>query len=154
MEYRINQISIPVHENVTEAVLIKKAAHKLNIDYKNIESLKIFRRSVDSRKKNDIRYIFTVDVKVNKAKVRTDRDVEIKNEKQYSFPFGCPDGELDRPVIVGFGPAGMFCAYMLARNGFKPIILERGSKVDERTESVEKFWNKSVLDSESNVQFG
>ena len=154
MEYRINQISIPVHENVTEAVLIKKAAHKLNIDYKNIESLKIFRRSVDSRKKNDIRYIFTVDVKVNKAKVRTDRDVEIKNEKQYSFPFGCPDRELDRPVIVGFGPAGMFCAYMLARNGFKPIVLERGSKVDERTESVEKFWNKGVLDSESNVQFG
>ena len=81
-------------------------------------------------------------------------NVVLNTEKPYRFPEHGQEPLCHRPVIVGFGPAGMFCGLMLARAGFSPLILERGEDVDSRTQKVEAFWRGGELNPESNVQFG
>lgn len=154
---RINQIKVSAFCNSEECeeIIYKKVASKLNIAVDRIDDLRIVRRSLDARKKNDINYVYCVDVSVkgeNKLKIR-DKDINRIEIKEYEFEYS-NWGVKSRPIIVGFGPAGMFCAYMLAKAGFKPIVYERGKNVEDRTADVEEFWKTGILKPESNVQFG
>lgn len=126
--------------------------------YEELIDFTIFKKSIDARKKDDIFYVYTVDVEVNdEEKVLSkfsSKSITITPDMSYQ---GVPSGNEDmteRPVIIGMGPAGLFAGLMLAKNGYKPIILERGDDVETRTAKINNFWNKGLLDSESNVQFG
>ncbi|MCR5799542.1 MAG: FAD-dependent oxidoreductase [Lachnospiraceae bacterium] len=151
--YRINQIKISAFcENVPEALasaISKKYKTKVKAD-----SLTIIRRSLDARDKNDIKYVYSVDINISKGGLKyKDNNVTEEKNTEYVFPYKNKGGNFKRPVIVGFGPAGMFCAYMLAKAGFRPIVLERGKRVEERKKDVENFFKNNIL-LPSNVQFG
>lgn len=141
---------------------IKKAVMaELGIKETSIKNIMIRRKSLDARKKDDIHYIYTVDVELaegdkiikNIKKRKGGADISLSPYKKYELPEGeIKEGK--RPVVAGFGPAGMFAALVLAEKGMCPIVIERGKDVDSRTEDVEKFWNGGKFDPESNVQFG
>lgn len=156
---RINQLKLPVDHGKQD--LEKKAAKLLKIPQDKIRKLTIRRQSIDARKKGELLYIYSVDVQIEGNEVSAVKRAKSPNilnvqEKIYQFPE--PEAEAkhlpDRPVIIGFGPAGLFCGLMLARAGFRPVILERGADVDTRTEDVRRFWETGLLNPESNVQFG
>ncbi len=156
---RINQLKLPVDHGKQD--LEKKAAKLLKISQDKIRKLTIRRQSIDARKKGELLYIYAVDVQIEGNEVSAVKRAKSPNilnvqEKIYQFPE--PEAEAkhlpDRPVIIGFGPAGLFCGLMLARAGFRPVILERGADVDTRTEDVRRFWETGLLNPESNVQFG
>lgn len=171
---RIGQIKIPFQGDLEEqeGILRRKSARILNIPVTEIEKLEIIKQSIDARKKPDLFLVYTVDIclqgdKALKNGMATakesailkkcrDKNVSIAKEISYTFPskMGAAK-DADRPVIIGMGPAGLFCAYLLAKNGFSPIVLERGADVDERTKDVQAFWDGTApLNTESNVQFG
>lgn len=151
---RVNQLKIPVNvdDSKIDELLRKKAAAKIGVSPESITSLNIFKRSIDAR--HDIQYVYTLDIELkNENKVRINKDVSFIDAKKYSFEYtATPDS--DRPVIIGMGPAGLFCGLMLAQAGFKPILLERGKDIIARTADVEEFWNNGRLLRDSNVQFG
>ena len=153
---RVTQIRLPVGHDPEE--LLKKTAAKLRLPVSALREFQIERRAVDARKKPQISYVYTVLVSAAGEEKMQERrlpsGVSVFHPVTYRFPFAAPDNLAVRPVIAGFGPAGMFCALMLAKHGFRPIVLERGDAVDERTKKVQGFWNGGQLDPESNVQFG
>lgn len=154
---RINQLKLPVEH--TEAELRKKAAKMLRISEEKIHSLIPVRQSLDARKKQELLYIYSLNAAVTgneSAIVKNARNanVVLHRENPYRFPEPGTEPLSHRPVIAGFGPAGMFCGLMLARAGFAPLILERGEDVDSRRKKVEAFWQGGKLCPESNVQFG
>lgn len=153
---RINEIKLSLDDE--EIILKSKAAKILKINEKYIASYTIFKKSVDARKKDDVHFTYSLDViitldeeqivskcKSNKVQIVKPYKYELPENKRVS-PF--------RPVVVGFGPAGMFAGLILAQAGLKPVILERGKDVDSRTRDVEHFWKTKELNEESNVQFG
>lgn len=153
---RIQQLKLnPGH---TYEELVKKVSKSLRIDSDLIKEFNIAKQSIDARKKNDIKYIYTVDVKVDNEgeilKHINNSDVILTKKKKYVFPTIGTEELVKRPVIIGSGPAGLFSALLLAENGFKPIVLERGESVEERTNSVDEFWKSGKLNTNSNVQFG
>jgi uncharacterized FAD-dependent dehydrogenase len=153
---RINNINLGIDDELD--VLEKRICKKLNITDKNINNINIVKRSIDARKKNDIKINYSVDVICDREKKILSRihDKDVKFEEIAEIKAINPGmQELRfRPVVVGFGPAGIFAALTLARQGYEPIVYERGEDVDKRTETVEKFWNTGELNLESNVQFG
>ncbi len=158
---RINQIKLKCDH--TQAQLRKKAAGLLHISPQDIEELIILRRSIDARRKPEIFYNYAVEVRIkseekvlsNVLKHRAGREQIGKSDRViYSFPESGEKMQPHRTVIVGAGPAGLFCAYFLALHGYKPILLERGRNVDLRSADVEEFWRTGVLKGNSNVQFG
>lgn len=159
---RISNIKIKPDGN--EKALYKSAAKQLSIREDEIKSLSIIKRSLDARRRPDIFYIYTVDVTLKNsgkesAILSKNRHVNISraDNERYIFPYSRADFAgvpCQRPVIVGFGPAGMFAALMLARCGLEPLVIERGQCVEERKETVERFWLGGGLDTQSNVQFG
>lgn len=157
---RINQIKLPVDCRDEEISLQKKAAGLLRVEPSEILSLSIVKKSIDARKKPDIYMVYTVDVRVAdeqktlKKSGAKNGQIQLAEEKTYCFPAveTLPDGA--RPIIVGTGPAGLFCGYMLAKAGLRPILLERGREVHRRLLDVERFFKDGVLDPSSNVQFG
>lgn len=156
MMIRISQLKLPVEH--TEEALIKKAAKTLRITPEAIRELTIVRQSLDARKKPELYYSYTVDVKTEKESDVVHRakspNVTISRETAYRFPKYGSEKMNRRPVIIGTGPAGLFCGLMLARHGYKPVLLERGEDVDARKQKVETFWTSGKLDVRSNVQFG
>ena len=150
---RINQLKMPISH--TDEELMRKIQQILRC--KEIQEFRIVRRSIDARKKPELYFNYMVDVSVPNQKEVLKRchsnQVVLMEEKEYRFPVIGYQGEI-RPVIIGTGPAGLFCGYMLAEAGFRPILLERGKAVEERTKDVEKFWESGKLHTESNVQFG
>ncbi len=154
---RVNQVKLPVEHSETD--LRKKAAKTAGIREEQIKSLKIVRRSLDARKKPDLYYLYALDVEVsgneeNVVKRAKSINVQMRKEERYRLPEPGYENLKERPVIIGFGPAGMFCGLMLARSGYKPLILERGMDADSRAVTVDKYWKDGTLDPESNVQFG
>lgn len=148
---RISNIRVPLTFNFGD--LKPFVARKLSIPTSRITTVKLSRKSVDARKKSDVHFIISVDIsaKNEDSLLRSLKNaVKIRDEK-YTVPRvnGCK-----HPVIVGFGPAGMFAALVLAMSGAAPIVLERGMDVDSRVRAVEEFRNGGRLDPESNVQFG
>lgn len=160
MSIRVNNITLSIEENIEENMeyLRDKVCKKLKVSNDEIIDIKILKESIDARKKNSIKFNYCVEVYCNREKYivnkLNDKDVRLEEHADMDeFKFGnrVPN---HRPVVVGFGPAGMFAALTLARDGYKPIVIERGQNVEERTKSVEKFWKTGVLDLNSNVQFG
>lgn len=153
---RVNQVKVPLsHEQ--EDILYKTAAI-LRIAPEKILSWQIVRKSIDARKKPEITVVYSVDVCVasqDKVLARCkSSQVQAVNDKAYAFPDEGTDELAYKPVIIGTGPAGLFCGYLLAKHGYCPLILERGRSVEQRRADVEKFWQEGVLDPASNVQFG
>lgn len=153
---RINEIKLALDEE--EELLVQKAAKVLKINKKYIDSYTIYKKSIDARKKDDVHFTYSLDVIITLdeeqivSKCKSSK-VQLVKPYKYEIPV-CNRKSAFRPVIVGFGPAGMFAGLILAEAGLKPIILERGKDVDTRTKDVNKFWQDKVLDEESNVQFG
>ena len=139
-----------------ESQLLYLAATALGIPANRIADLQIRKKSIDARKKPEIRILYTLDVALHSGErqvLRRCRRAEPVNERYYKPPkaAGAPE---TRPVVVGFGPAGMFAALVLAEAGARPIVLERGDDAITRRQKVETFWSDGRLDPESNVQFG
>ena len=151
---RLRQIKVLVKDDN----LKEKISKKLNILSSEIKDIKIVKKSIDARCKPDIYYVYEVDILV------TDEEKVLKYNKsdnifkspieEYNFKITGNQELNNRPIIVGSGPAGLFCAYILAENGYKPLVIERGSDVDNRVKKVNEFWSKNKLDCECNVQFG
>lgn len=152
---RIQNLSLPLDYGPED--LQKKAAKVLGVAPASLGTVRLLRQSVDARKKSDVRYVCTLGVDVPGA----DRlvgglrngAVTLWEPQPYCFPSVKHASSLP-PIVVGTGPAGLFCALFLARNGLPPIMLERGRDVDERTADVEHFWATGQLSTTSNVQFG
>ncbi len=157
---RITQVKLPIKHNEEE--LFNAIAKALKLPSQRILNYQIVKKSIDARK-NDIKYIYTIDATVSldsKEKETAiisrchNANVTLAKTDRYQF---LPSGEellSHRPVVVGTGPAGLFTAYLLALNGYHPLVLERGYEVRKRVESVEHFWRTNELNPECNVQFG
>lgn len=152
---RISQLKLPVTH--TQEQLEKKLLKMLRMSRKDLGQYYIRKRSLDARKKPELYYVYSIDVEI-KNEERVLKSMKGKVQKVSSRPYSVPEHGTerlsDRPVIIGSGPAGLFCAYLLAREGYRPLIIERGAPVRERRKDVEKFWETGVLDPSSNVQFG
>lgn len=159
---RITQLKLPIDH--TQEALHRKAAIALKVSPEKVAAVHIRKQSLDARKKPELFYIYTVDVELTcfSGKEAWERSLEhkVKNVQRvisneaYHFPKPGTKDLSHPPVIVGTGPAGLFCGLMLARHGYCPLILERGREVDLRKEAVEHFWKTGELDISSNVQFG
>lgn len=160
---RITEIKLPIEladtlkhqDDQIKAALLKR----LDIPASELLHFEIFKRGVDARKSHAILYVYNLDVEVkNEAKLlaRFKKDPHIKPapDTRYHFVATQQSQPKLRPVVVGFGPAGIFAALILAQAGFKPIVLERGKEVRKRTQDTWGLWRKRTLNPESNVQFG
>ncbi len=157
---RINQIKLKY--NHSERDLLIKIADILRIKKdklaEEIQEYTIVKKSIDAREKPDFKFVYSVNVRVKSEKLLKksvyNKDVYITKEEKYEFVPTGKEISNNRPVIVGFGPAGIFCGYFLAKYGYKPIIIERGKAVEERNIDVNNFFQGGQLNPESNVQFG
>lgn len=157
---RISQLKLPVKHKDED---IRGAAAKvLRLPADMLKEIIIVKKSIDARK-NEIKYIYTVDVTLSPSVRESEKalinrchseNITLSEKSQYSYiPTG--SGKLaHRPVVVGTGPAGLFTAWLLAKYGFQPLVIERGYEVSKRVEAVEHFWKTNELDQRSNVQFG
>ncbi|ENJ1588360.1 NAD(P)/FAD-dependent oxidoreductase [Vibrio parahaemolyticus] len=155
---RINEIKLPLdHE---EDALLDAITKKLGIPAEKVISFNVFRRGYDARKKTNIHLIYTLDIIVEGdetallAKFANDPHVRQTPDMEYKFVAKAPENLTERPIVIGFGPCGLFAGLVLAQMGFNPIIVERGKEVRERTKDTFGFWRKRTLNPESNVQFG
>lgn len=153
---RIGQLKLSPGHSRQE--LVQKAAKALRIAETDILKLEIRKQSIDARKKPDIKYVYTVDVTVAKEekamKKQKGSQAVLVKDKPYQFPAAGETVMKHRPVIIGSGPAGLFCAYLLAEHGYRPVVYERGAAVEDRAKDIEAFWETGVLNPNSNVQFG
>jgi len=154
---RLTEIKLPLDhpEDAVKTAILKK----LKLAPGDLEGFSVFRRGYDARKPSVIHMIYTLDVTVkNEAAVlkrfSDDRHVAPSPDTTYKFVAKAPSELRSRPVVIGTGPCGLFAGFLLAEMGYRPIILDRGKIVRERTVDTFKLWRKRVLDPESNVQFG
>jgi uncharacterized FAD-dependent dehydrogenase len=157
MTIRINNIILNIEQ--PKEVLSSKIAKKLNVSKGEILNLKIIKESIDARKKDNIKFNYSVEVKLDNERgiISRNKDKDIIIDEDLVEEKLKKGNTLlnTRPVVIGFGPAGIFAALTLAQSGYKPIVFERGEDVDTRTKTVESFWNgEADLNLESNVQFG
>ena len=154
---RVRQIKISL-QNDNDIYIRKQISKNLKINEKDIIDYKINKKSLDARKKDNIMYVYEFDVSLKNEKEILKRnksnDIFITPNEEYKIEITGTKEFTNRPVIVGSGPAGLFCAYILAENNYKPLIVERGNTVDERVKIIEEFWKTGKLDKNTNVQFG
>src|SRR5688500_1028335 len=153
---RLTEVKLPLDhpEPALRAVILKR----LGIAADELTGYTVFRRAVDARKAA-IALTYTLDVEARNeaallARMKNDRHVGPAPDMSYRFVARAPAALVSRPVVIGTGPCGLFAGLLLAQMGFRPLILERGKIVRERTRDTWGLWRKSVLDPESNVQFG
>jgi uncharacterized FAD-dependent dehydrogenase len=154
---RLTELKLPLDHDEDE--LKAAVLRRLAIGPQDLVGYSVFRRAVDSRKRSAIALIYTLDIDVkNEAALRErfagDRNVSPSPDVNYRFVAHAPERLASRPVVIGTGPCGLFAGLILAQMGFRPIILERGKVVRERTKDTWGLWRRSVLNTESNVQFG
>mgnify|MGYP005757462417 FL=1 len=152
---RINQLKLPVGHSAEQ--LKKKIIKTLQIREGDLKQYSVRKRSIDARKKPELYYVYSIDLAVtDEARVvkHAKGRVQRVTERHYQIPEHEKGHMKLRPVVIGSGPAGLFCAYLLALEGCCPLIAERGAPVRERKADVERFWKTGVLDPSSNVQFG
>ncbi len=153
---RINEISVPL--GTPEAEIKKAAADAVGLSLSSVKGFEIVRESIDSRKRNNIKMIYSVNLETDIdeeafALSFPQNKVHVCEKYVYEMPENKRTSSF-RPIIVGFGPAGMFASYILAKAGLRPLVLERGNDVDTRTRDVYGFWSTKRLNTSSNVQFG
>ncbi|MCB7317828.1 NAD(P)/FAD-dependent oxidoreductase [Lacrimispora sp. 210928-DFI.3.58] len=158
---RINQLKMPLGHTMEE--LQSQAAKKAGLKPEALSQVRIRKQSIDARKKPDIFYSYVVDIELRESggqreeklvRRLKDRNISVHREVPYRLPKPGPGVLSHPPVIVGTGPAGLFCGLILARKGYRPLLLERGEDVDARTARVDRFWKEGELCPSSNVQFG
>ncbi|QCI11086.1 NAD(P)/FAD-dependent oxidoreductase [Pseudomonas putida] len=155
---RITELKLPLDH--PDEALREAIVERLGISDEQLLGFTLFKRSYDARKKNsELLFIYTIDLETsNEAellrKFEGDRNIGVAPDTRYQFVGQAPENLQERPIVVGFGPCGIFAGLLLAQMGFKPIILERGKEVRQRTKDTWGLWRKSVLNPESNVQFG
>lgn len=160
---RLNEIKLPLDHS--ESDLTQAVLQKLTISAAELVSFTVFKRSYDARKKNQILLIYQVDVSLPEALEKSLLDkfskqsfVRPSPDTRYKFvaeaPLEFPNETQARPLVIGFGPCGILAALVLAQMGLKPIVLERGQDVRQRTKDTWGLWRKGELDTESNVQYG
>jgi hypothetical protein len=154
---RLTEVKLPLAhpEGEIQAAILKR----LGVPAEELIGYTIARRGYDARKPDNILFAYTLDVEVkNEAailkRLKNDRHLTPTPDTRYQFVAQAPANLQSRPVVVGMGPAGLFAALILAQSGFRPIVLERGKAVRERTKDTFGLWRKGVLNPESNVQFG
>ena len=155
---RIKNFNVPFNDQSPINDLVAK---RLKLPPQHIDEVVIVRKGIDARryKGAPIYFVYILDVKVNiaenkvLARLKKDKNIEIVTTKK-ADKINCQKSKISRPIIIGFGPAGMFSALVLAKNGYRPLIFERGSDVDTRHQDIEKFWQGGQLKENSNVQFG
>ena len=154
-KYRINEVKLEIGREMTE--LPKKISKLLSIPENEIIWWRVVKESIDARDKKNIKMVYSVDFDTDKTIpkkiLQKNRCSFVKPKKRYETD---PGSEIikGRPVVVGFGPAGIFASLELARRGYRPLIIERGCKMDDRVRDVNIFTNKSILNKESNILFG
>jgi len=154
---RLTNISLDLNHQPEE--LRHAITNKLAITDEQLIDFTIFKRGYDARKKNKISLIYTLDVETTAEEklldtFSDDPQVKLSPNTEYKFVAQAEQGVNQRPVVIGFGPCGLFTGLILAQMGFNPIILERGKEVRQRTKDTFGFWRKKILNTESNVQFG
>lgn len=157
---RIQQIRLPVEHTEEQLLQAVKKALSLRHTSPQIEErlhqYVIVRQSIDARDKGNLRYIYTIDVPLPEEnrilRECRNKNITIASRQKYQAPTGKP--EQLPPIIVGTGPAGLFCGLLLARAGWKPVLIERGQAIEDRVKTVEEFWKTGILKEDSNVQFG
>ncbi|MDD2112864.1 NAD(P)/FAD-dependent oxidoreductase [Pseudomonas asiatica] len=155
---RITELKLPLDH--PDEALREAIVQRLGIRDEQLLSFNLFKRSYDARKKNsELLFIYTIDLEASNeaellSKFADDRNIGPAPDVTYKFVGQAPADLQERPIVVGFGPCGIFAGLLLAQMGFKPIILERGKEVRQRTKDTWGLWRKSVLNPESNVQFG
>ncbi|MDF2532953.1 MAG: hypothetical protein K0Q65_2534 [Clostridia bacterium] len=160
MQLEIKNLKLPIGSRGLEQeleLLKNAAAKKLKLNNKDIEAIKINKKSLDARKKDDIMFVYSVAISLQQnisGRFINDKDVFHYNPEKYQETVAGVEAIENRPIIIGSGPAGLFCGILLAERGYKPLILERGKDVDSRTKDIELFWKNGAFNEESNVQFG
>ena len=151
---RLTELKLPLDH--TEADLRAAVLRRLELDPGDLTALAVFRRGYDARRRSAIGLVYTLDVGVRDEAALRRRHPELAPtpDTDYRFVAKAPAGLKKRPVVIGCGPCGLFAALLLAQMGFRPIILERGKVVRERTRDTWALWRRGVLNPESNVQFG
>jgi len=154
---RLNELKLPLDH--PEGAIRSAIVERLGIPESNLIGYTIFRRGVDARKSHTIFFIYTLDIEVrDEAEVldrfKNDSHLKPAPDTSYHFVAQAPKALASRPIIIGMGPAGLFAGLILAQSGFRPLILERGKAVRERTKDTFGLWRKGILHPESNVQFG
>ena len=151
MKIAISSIKMPIKHNTEDVILAAQEIVRLNSV--TATNFKIYKQSIDARKKNNIHYVYTVsadaaentkcDGKIIRL-LNDGEDLEIPKDKKIN----------DRPVVVGMGPCGLFAAYILAKSGNPPLVIERGEMVEKRVKTIKHFWETNIINLNSNVQFG
>ena len=154
---RLTNVKLPLNHQpeALEQVILAT----LKITAEQLTRFSIFKRGYDARKKSKIILMYTLDVETTKneqliAEHVNDQNIKVSPDTSYKFVGQAPEDLIERPVVIGMGPCGLFAGLLLAQMGFKPIILERGKEVRQRTKDTFGFWRKKILNTESNVQFG
>ena len=156
---RLTEIKIPLHHQDENAELRAAVLTKLGVADTDVQHITVFKRGIDARKKMAIQLTYTLDIDVAHetallARFSKDPHVRPTPDTEYKFVADAPANLSARPIVVGLGPCGLFAGLLLAQMGFKPIILERGKAVRERTKDTFGFWRGQELNPESNVQYG
>ena len=154
---QLTEIKLPLahaEEEISKAII-----KRLGIAADDLTGYTVFKRGVDARKKSNIRFIYTLHVALRDeaailGRFMNDPHVSIAPNTRYHFVAQAPQNSASRPVVIGMGPAGLFAGLVLAQMGFRPLILERGKAVRERTKDTFGLWRQGILNPESNVQFG
>lgn len=153
---KISQLKLPYDHD--EAALKKKIQKKLRLSAGQRFTYQIYKKSLDARKKPELFYVYTILVEVEKEEKIVKKlnlpEITVMKENPYRYPSPGSEALKERPVVIGAGPAGLFCAFVLTECGYAPIVLERGKRVEERKKDVTHFWETGKLLSSSNVQFG
>src|SRR3989338_4147813 len=155
---RITELKLPIDH--AEEALRPALLQRLGIPSEELLDFSLFKRSYDARKKSaELCFIYTIDFEVRDeaallARFAEDRHIGVAPDTRYHPVGQAPEALTERPLVVGFGPCGIYAALLLAQMGFKPIVLERGREVRQRTKDTWGLWRKNVLNPESNVQFG
>jgi len=154
---RITELKLPLDhpENAIKTALL----NRLGIGAEELITYTIFRQGHDARKRDAISLVYTLDVETKNeqailTRLKNDQHITLTPDTTYHFVTQAPDKMTERPVVIGTGPCGLFAGLILAQMGFRPIILERGKEVRERTKDTFGFWRKGIFNPESNVQFG
>lgn len=153
---QINSLKLPCGHSKEE--LEEKICKQLKISRSHLKSWKILRQSIDARKKPELFFVYLIEAEVDNERTIVKKlhnpSITIASGQTYTFPKEGVLQQKHRPVIIGTGPAGLFCGYLLAQHGYRPLLLERGADVDNRSKKVEHFWETGELDEKTNVSFG